>query len=215
MKYKVQLVSDEVAIKTIDQNLTSRAFLFWRKFTITLTNKRLHTFQKFVISHAQRSFDLRDVDSIFQEKRFNGIYSFFFGFLLMIVIVGFSLLLRMHFYGSLLVEEDPIRKIADYIGICVWIIVFSLFFFKRVLVIRSRNDRMAINVFWMPQQLISDFVQDVLSQKEILLAQSNNIKGVVHVSTSEAMKQLNSLLNEGLITQSEYDTKKKELLARL
>ena len=130
MKYKVQLVSDEVAVKTIDQNLTSRAFLFWRKFTITLTNKRLHTFQKFIISHAQRSFDLRDVDSIFQEKRFNGIYSFFLGFLLMILIVGFSVLLRMHFYGSLLLEQDPIRNIADYIGIGVWIIVFSLFFFK-------------------------------------------------------------------------------------
>ena len=69
MSYEVRLSQGEKPIETITQDLAGKGFLFWRKFTVTLTDKRLHAYQKLMISHGQKTFDLRDIDSVYQEKK--------------------------------------------------------------------------------------------------------------------------------------------------
>jgi len=68
MPYQVKLSSDESLIEQINQDLAGRGFLFWRKFNVSLTNKRLHAYNKFLISESQKIFDLANIDSVYYEK---------------------------------------------------------------------------------------------------------------------------------------------------
>ncbi|HEY4613325.1 MAG TPA: SHOCT domain-containing protein [Bacteroidota bacterium] len=205
MPYQVSLSSDEKVINQITQDLAGKAFFFWRKFTVTLTNKHLHAYQKLIISHGQKTFDLRDLDSIYQERRFNGGYSFFFG---LIVYAAVS------FLGMIILPSA--FPLFNLIGIAVWVSIFILYFFRRLLIVRSRNDQMSIDVIRMPEHKLSDFVQSVLQQKELVVGEppAKSVSPSLN-NAEERLKQLSQLRTQGLITEQEFETKKKEVLKSL
>ena len=203
MSYEVRLSQGEKPIETITQDLAGKGFLFWRKFTVTLTDKRLHAYQKLMISHGQKTFDLRDIDSVYQEKSFNGIYSFFLG------IIAFMLTMFL----GLIFRATDIFILPAFI---VFMVVFVLYFFKRLLVVRSRNDQMSIDVIRMAEGLLGEFVQAVLKQKETVLGSvSSQHISVSSTNTADKLKQLSELRSQGIITDSEFEAKKKELLKNL
>src|SRR5271169_2619147 len=111
MPYEVRLSPEEKVLSEINQDLAGKAFLFWRRFTVTLTNKRLHAYQKLMVSRSQKTFDLRDLDSVYQEKRFNGGSSFFLGLLAYIAITLLGIV------ASLLTNIDSLRLIFSFIGV--------------------------------------------------------------------------------------------------
>ena len=209
MPYNVRLSPEETPLNQITQDLAGRGFLFWRKFTVTLTNKRLHAYEKFIVSHSQKTFDLRDLDSIFQEKKFYGGYSFLLGFL------GFVPLMVIGTIFSIMVEN--VMTIFVILGSAIWIAIFILFFFRRLLVVRSRNDQISIDVIRMPEELLGDFVQSVLHQKEQSLGATPSTSNTPTSSSSAAdkIKQLSELRAQGLITEQEFDAKKKEILRNM
>jgi hypothetical protein len=210
MPYEVRLSPEEKTLNQINQDLAGKAFLFWRKFTVTLTNKRLHAYQKLMVSHGQKTFDLRDLDSLYQEKRFNGVFSFFLGLL----AYGATALLGVIAWG--ITHSESLMLIFSFIGYAVWIAVFILYFFRRLLVVRSRNDQMSIDVIRMREEQLGDFVQSVLQQKELVLGASPASSGSTSSgNAAEKIKQLSELQAQGLITEQEFEAKKKEIIKTL
>jgi len=199
---------DERQLAQIKQDLVRRAFLFWRTFSVTLTTKRLHSHQKFLLSDGQKTFDLRDIDSVYQQNRFNGIRSFFMGvFTWMLIAMPAMLTLERD-------ENTPSLALAiDLIGFCVGVAVFILYFFRRMLVVRSRNDEMAIDTLRMPEGELGSFVQLVLRQKEAVVG--SEVAAIIEERPPDAadkIRQLSALRSQGLITQEEYDKKRAQLL---
>lgn len=211
MAYEVRLSPEEKMLSQITQDLAGKAFLFWRRFTVTLTDKRLHAYQKFIVSHGQKTFDLRDLDSIYQEKRFNGVFSFFLGLLIYSVFLLLGVVVVITTHGF---ELMPIFSL---LGIVLWISVFILYFFRRLLIVRSRNDQISIDVIRMPEERLGDFVQSVLQQKESVLASSLEHSSAVRSSgnATDKLKQLSELRAQDLITEHEFESKKNEILKNL
>ncbi len=211
MPYEVKLSPEEKVLNQITQDVAGKAFLFWRKFTVTLTNKRLHAYQKLMVSHSQKTFDLRDLDSIYQEKRFNGVFSFFLGLLAFVDTALFGAIAKG------ITRSESIMPIFSLLGFAVWIAVFILYFFRRLLIVRSRNDQMSIDVIRMPEEKLGDFVQSVLQEKELILVTSSPVSNVAASSGNavEKIKQLSELQTQGLITEQEFESKKKEILKSL
>jgi hypothetical protein len=212
MPYEVRLSSEEKILNQITQDLAGKAFLFWRKFTVTLTNKRLHAYQKYMVSHGQKTFDLRDLDSIYQEKRFNGGFSFFLGLFAFCVVALLGVIA-----GGVAGNLEPVNAVFDFLGLVIWIAVFVLYFFRRLLIVHSRNDEMSIDVIRMPEEQLGKFVQSVLQQKESILVSTSTTSGAPATSGNAAdkIKQLSELRAQGLITEQEFQSKKKEILKSL
>ncbi len=210
MPYEITLSPDEKILKQVTQDLAGKGFLFWRRFTITLTNKRLHAYQKLMVSHGQKTFDLRDLDSIYQERRFNGLYAFFLG------LLAFAATFFVGVIGMLIVQNQAVMSIFSLLGIIVWIAIVVLFFFRRLLIVRSRNDEMSIDVIRMPEGQLAQFVQSVLQQKESVLHSSSAVQTAPTGGTVEdTLRQLTNLRTQGLITELEFEAKKAQILNKL
>ena len=75
---------------------------------------------------------------------------------------------------------------------------------------------MSIDVIRMAEGLLGEFVQAVLKQKETVLGSvSSQHISVSSTNTADKLKQLSELRSQGIITDSEFEAKKKELLKNL
>lgn len=224
---------DEKVLNGIDQDIARRGLRFWRKFSITLTNKRLHACQRLLFSHGQKTFDLRDIDSIYQEKRLNVLDAFGYGLLAFVaaelpiaVLFGLITHWQVLWYNRLGLATTllmiPFGGFMD----SPWLIqlgctiisavVFFLCLFKTTLVVRSRNDTMAIDVLRIPDGHLGDFVKAVLLEKEKIVGDvSLTSIPTTPNSAGDKLKELNGLRTQGLISDQEFEDKKKEILKNL
>lgn len=209
MVYEVKLSSDEKIVQQVDQDLAGKGFFFWRKFNIVLTNKRLHAYQKFILSYNQKTFDLANIDSIYQERKFNGGCSFFLGF----ILFGFMGMIGALLQFALLGEKSNsfiIISIFYFVGIILGITTFIMFFFKRQLVVHSKNDKMLIDVIRMPKDDLESFVEAVLHQKE--LSARFHITSNSPSNIADKLVQIKELRDKGLITENEFEKKKNDII---
>lgn len=211
MSYEVKLLQGEKVIETITQDIAGKGFLFWRRFTITLTDKRLHAYQKLMISHSQKTFDLQDIDSVNQEKRLN---TFFALFVSSVITYLFYIIVGGIWNG--LTQSYSFSNLFSFITFIFWIAVFVYYLYKRVIIVHSRNDQMSIDAIRMAEGRVTDFVQAVLRQKETVLGSaSSQHSSPSSTNAVDKLKQLSELRSQGIITDSEFEAKKKEILKNL
>lgn len=177
MANNIKLSQDEKIIKEIKEDIAGQ------KFMMTLTNKRLFT--------SKQTFDLKDVDSVNQEKRLNIVYSFILSsivtFLVSIIIGGML---------KTISSSESASTILFIIAFILWIILLITFLYRPVIVIHvhGRNDQISINIAHIKEDLIANFVYAVMHQKDILLGkEAIQNKSSSSTDNIEKLKQLSEL----------------------
>jgi len=93
-----------------------------------------------------------------------------------------------------------------------FIFVFCLYFYKRLLVVRSRNDEMSIDVIRMAEGVLTQFAETVLKQKELIRRHTSPRQDNSYSDdTAERLKQIKKLREQGLITEEEFEAKRKAI----
>jgi len=135
---------------------------------------------------------------------------------LILLIIGAVLIIM-----GLLVAKDPgVKEIGIY-TLLIGIAFIGFFFFRRrrVIIISSGRTDMIIQVHSMDHDNIQKLVFSIEKAKEDYLNNNNN---TINISNNSAnnnievrLNKLQNLLEGKLITEAEYDKKKKEIISDL
>jgi hypothetical protein len=86
----ISLSRQERPIAELRLDLAQRLPFFWRDFSVTLTSTHLHAWHKSLFSSSQKTVDLRDIDSVFQEKKSGILGALLWGFVVYLMTATFG-----------------------------------------------------------------------------------------------------------------------------
>lgn len=148
------------------------------------------------------TFNLENIDSIITTTKTNP--------LLIVLALGFLLFLGVESYGPAMALLGS--------GICM-----AIFFAKRKKVVRiaTGNSTMWLNVSPLDHNKIQELVSQIEQAKQRRLEglQATKVEevtsGSVPSDARERLRQLKALLDDGLITNEEYEQKRQQILREL
>jgi len=200
---------NNIVISVLSSDLLDKKFSFWNDFKVILYNEKIlsKTKTSFGINYEEKWFQIDQVDSIHIVKRYNW----------KILIVAFILSIIIASIGA---KTNSTEGFYSFSIIVFSILLIYSFIGQKYFVISSKNDKVEIRFSTLPKKELDSFTEKVLYTKSELrkhksITNINISNDNTNIDFSSKIRELKTLLDKGLITNDEFELKRKEIINRI